>query len=275
MPGPNPELNLATPRRSHARSTSWADAASLLEAAPLYWIITLKPGPAPHVAPLVGVWVDGAAYFCTGPTERKARNLDANPRCVFFTGRNDAEGLDVMIEGDAKRVTDEGVLEKVAGAYLAKYGDAWRFVVRDGGLGHAPASIREDTAGVAYAFTIVPTSAFGFAKGPTYSPDTLDVRLTSRLPRSPRRPGAWCRQEGLVAQDVGGGRHPRAARRRRGGGGQRAGQRRGLHLCGPGPTDVGPARQDVVRRRVQARVRPALPPPGQSRGRQPHHRAQL
>jgi hypothetical protein len=66
-------------------------------------------------------------------------------------------------------VTDEGVLATVADAYLAKYGDAWRFVVRDGGLAHALASIREDTAGVAHAFTIVPTSAFGFANGPTYS----------------------------------------------------------------------------------------------------------
>jgi hypothetical protein len=34
---------------------------------------------------MAGVWLDGAVYFCTGPTERKARNLAQNPSCVLTT----------------------------------------------------------------------------------------------------------------------------------------------------------------------------------------------
>jgi len=36
-------------------------------------------------------------YFCTGPHERKARNLGQNPHCVLTTGCNTLkEGLDVV-----------------------------------------------------------------------------------------------------------------------------------------------------------------------------------
>ncbi len=38
---------------------------------------------APHdgVTPLISVWVNEALYFCTGPSECKAKNLDAVRRC--------------------------------------------------------------------------------------------------------------------------------------------------------------------------------------------------
>jgi Pyridoxamine 5'-phosphate oxidase len=78
---------------------------------------------APHVTPLLGVWLDGALYFCTGPTERKARNLAQNPWCVLATGCNTLDnGLDLVVEGEAAKVSDEAELRSVAEAFESKYG---------------------------------------------------------------------------------------------------------------------------------------------------------
>ena len=42
----------------------------------------------PHVTPLIAVWLEHALYFCTGPDERKARNLAWNSYYVVTTGSN-------------------------------------------------------------------------------------------------------------------------------------------------------------------------------------------
>jgi Pyridoxamine 5'-phosphate oxidase len=57
----------------------------------------------------IAVWHADALWLATGPQERKARNLAENPSCVLMTGRSDlVDGaLDVVIEGQAKQVTDE------------------------------------------------------------------------------------------------------------------------------------------------------------------------
>jgi hypothetical protein len=47
--------------------TPWARARGLLEAAPAtYWLATVRPNGAPHVMPVLAVWVDGALFFCAG-----------------------------------------------------------------------------------------------------------------------------------------------------------------------------------------------------------------
>jgi Pyridoxamine 5'-phosphate oxidase len=62
-------------------------------------------------------------YFCTGPTERKARNLAQNPWCVLATGCNTLDnGLDLVVEGEAAKVSDEAELRSVAEAFESKYG---------------------------------------------------------------------------------------------------------------------------------------------------------
>ena len=53
----------------------WAEGRRRIEEAGIFWIATVRPDGRPHVTPLISVWLDGAAYFCTGPQERKARNL--------------------------------------------------------------------------------------------------------------------------------------------------------------------------------------------------------
>jgi hypothetical protein len=110
------------------------------------------------VTPLIAVWDDDALYFCTGPQERKARNLAANSQCVVTTGRDSLdEGLDVVVEGEAVAVTDELLLRRLAAAYEAKYGGGWHFDVADGAfLGDG---------GRALVFRVAPVTAFGFGRG--------------------------------------------------------------------------------------------------------------
>jgi general stress protein 26 len=145
-----------------ARATAWADARRLLETAPVYWLTTVRPGGRPHVTPLIAVWHDDAMYFCTGADERKARNIARNAHCILTTGCNRIdEGLDVVVEGTAERVTDDGALRHIAEAYVAKYGEEWRFSVRDG-------AFAGQEGNVALVFRMAPQRAFGFAKSDAY-----------------------------------------------------------------------------------------------------------
>jgi Pyridoxamine 5'-phosphate oxidase len=66
--------------------TPWARARGLLEEArPTYWLATVRPNGAPHVMPVLAVWVDGGLFFCAGEHTRKAKNLvlDAPTRWRF------------------------------------------------------------------------------------------------------------------------------------------------------------------------------------------------
>jgi general stress protein 26 len=145
-----------------ATATRWPDALARLEGAEIYWLSTVRPDGRPHVTPLIAVVLDGTSYFCTGPTERKAHNLEANRSCVLTTGCNDlGDGFDVVVEGEAVRVADEPTLQRVVDAYARKYPEPFRFAVRDG--------VFVGDGGEALVFGIRPKKAFGFGRGTTYS----------------------------------------------------------------------------------------------------------
>ena len=145
-----------------ARPTAWPEARERLEAAEIYWLSTVRPDGHPHVTPLISVWLDDALYFCTGPTEQKARNLQTNRHCVLTTGCNlIGEGIDVVVEGDAMRQSDDAKLQRIADAYVSKYGSEWRFDVRDGAFAHE--------GGIALVFEVRPRKAFAFGKGAEFS----------------------------------------------------------------------------------------------------------
>ncbi|MEU7817264.1 pyridoxamine 5'-phosphate oxidase family protein [Pseudonocardia sp. NPDC049154] len=143
-----------------AQPTPWATARARLADAPLYWVSTVRPGGRrPHVTPLIAVWHEGALHFCTGAGERKARNLAETPGCVVTTGCNDLDrGLDVVVEGEAVRVTDTASLQAVADAYVAKYGEEWHFDVADDGT-------FVGDGGPALVFAVAPEAVWAFAKG--------------------------------------------------------------------------------------------------------------
>ena len=78
---------------------------------------------------------------------------------ALTTGNNTwAQGLDVVVEGTAIRVTDHDALQRVADAFEGKYGSVWHFDVGEGGFG-----MGEDIAPV---FRIEPAKVFAFAKDP-------------------------------------------------------------------------------------------------------------
>lgn len=159
-----PTAHLAAFSSPGAAGTGWPQGRAELMSAQVCWLSTVRPNGHPHVTPLLGVWVDGALYFCTGSTERKARNLAHNQHCILTTGRNELDGIDVVVEGVALAVTAVAELGEVADAFESKYGS--RITAPDGtwfGLGDA---IRN--AGV-QSFRVSPTTVFGFGKGATYS----------------------------------------------------------------------------------------------------------
>ncbi|MBC9726058.1 pyridoxamine 5'-phosphate oxidase family protein [Streptomyces sp. TRM68367] len=161
MMQPHAELD---PRYSSegAAAPAWADTEALLVGAELFWISTVRPDGRPHVTPLPAVWSEGALHFCTGPEERKAKNLAANPHVVLTTGTNLwNKGYDLVVEGEARRVADEGRLRELAAAWEAKYGGFWHFDVRDGYFHHG--------AGHAAVFSVAPRVVLGFGKGEPFS----------------------------------------------------------------------------------------------------------
>ena len=137
--------------------TPWAEAREALDAAKVYWLSTVRPDGRPHVTPIAAVWLDGALHFTTGTTERKAKNLARNASCVVTTGTSALEGLDVVVEGEAVQVTDPARLQRLADAYIPKYGQLFVFTVRNGALPGA------------FAYEVRPTKAFGFGKGEVFS----------------------------------------------------------------------------------------------------------
>ena len=145
-----------------ARPTPWAETQRVLETAELFWLSTIRADGRPHVTPLVAVWLDGAIHFATGAEEQKAVNLRTNPHVVVTTGCNDwQEGLDVVVEGDAVRVTDDEQLKQLAGVWATKWDGSWQFEARDGAFHHD-----RGTEGEALVFRVQPTKVLAFGKHP-------------------------------------------------------------------------------------------------------------
>lgn len=147
-----------------AVATDWARARADLRDAQVFWLSTARPDGRPHVTPLLAVWMDGALYFCTGPSERKAKNLVHNRQCVLTTGGNTLDGLDIVVEGEAAATTDEAELRKLADTFESKYGR--HFTAPEGtwfGVGEAIRSAN------ILVYRVAPTTIFGFGKGEQFS----------------------------------------------------------------------------------------------------------
>jgi general stress protein 26 len=149
-----------------AVAAGWEETRHVLESAELFWISTVRADGRPHVTPVVAVWAEGVIHFCTGAEEQKFANLRANPHVVLTTGCNRwDQGLDVVVEGDAVRVTDEDTLRRLAKAWTTKWEGQWQFTVRDGCFHHQP-------AGAAIVFSVTPSKVFAHAKGDPFGATT-------------------------------------------------------------------------------------------------------
>jgi len=140
---------------------SWQQVSDALAAAELYWLTTVRSDGRPHITPLVGVWIDDAFVFCTGPEEQKAQNLDHSSSVAVTTGVNTwNDGLDVVVEGAAERVTGRDVLTQLADAVREKYNGVWDFTPSDDGFGHT------DDSHTAFVYRVPPAKVLAFAKSP-------------------------------------------------------------------------------------------------------------
>jgi hypothetical protein len=97
----------------------WSRAHDLLAASPAqpgtsFFLGTSRPDGRPHAAAVGALWLDGELYFTSGPGTRKARNLAVNPACTVCVS---LEGIDLVLEGEAGRVTDRATLEQAAARY--------------------------------------------------------------------------------------------------------------------------------------------------------------
>ena len=145
-----------------AVATEWDETRRVLESAQVFWISTVRADGRPHVTPCVAVWLGGAVYFDTGVTQQKAVNLTANPHVVLTTGCNHWDsGLDVVVEGDAVRVTDDAVLTRLAEAWATKWDGRFRFMVRDGCFRHE----QDEGLPAVLVFSVTPTQILAFTRG--------------------------------------------------------------------------------------------------------------
>jgi nitroimidazol reductase NimA-like FMN-containing flavoprotein (pyridoxamine 5'-phosphate oxidase superfamily) len=138
--------------------TPWEDVRRTIEEAELFWISTVRADGRPHVTPLPAVWQDDTLHFCTGAAEQKGVNLARNAHCALTTGSNAWKaGLDVVVEGTARRVTDETRLQRLANAWESKYNGDWHFDVANGAF--------QDNGHEALVFEVIPAKVLAFAKG--------------------------------------------------------------------------------------------------------------
>jgi hypothetical protein len=111
----------------------WSRARDLLasetpESNLTFFVATVRPDGRPHSAGVGAVWVDDTLYFVGGPGTRRSRNLAANPACSISVR---LPGLDLVLEGDAHRVTEKSTLERLAAVYQS---GGWPATVEGDGL---------------------------------------------------------------------------------------------------------------------------------------------
>lgn len=149
----------------------WAEVRDRLAGAHSSWLATVHPDGRPQVRPVLTVWVDGAVHTTSAPGARKARNLADEPRCSISVT---TDGLDIALEGVARRVTDPVHLERIRAAYADKYG--WPVTV----VGDAfDAPYGAPTAGPPpyEPWEIVPTTVHAFGTDADHGPRTTRFRF--------------------------------------------------------------------------------------------------
>jgi hypothetical protein len=81
-----------------------------------FWLATLNPDGSPHVTGVGALWVDGAFWFETGDGTRKGTNLARDPRCTLSVA---VLAFDLVVEGEARKVTDPPTIAAMAARWAA------------------------------------------------------------------------------------------------------------------------------------------------------------
>ena len=94
----------------------WSWALARVRGNQHWWLATASPDGRPNVHVVWAVWFEDAVWFSSGPTSRKVRNLEADPRATITTG-DPAEP--VVLQCTATRET---ATPAFVAAYEAVYG---------------------------------------------------------------------------------------------------------------------------------------------------------
>jgi hypothetical protein len=134
-----------------------------------FFVGTVRPDGRPHSAGVGAVWVDDALYFVGGPGTRRSRNLAANPACTVSVR---LRGIDLTMEGEARRVTDSATLERVAAVYRT---GGWPASVEDDAL---TAPFTAPSAGPApwHLYRLTVHTAIGVASAEPHGATRWDFR---------------------------------------------------------------------------------------------------
>ncbi|HET9346969.1 MAG TPA: pyridoxamine 5'-phosphate oxidase family protein [Candidatus Limnocylindrales bacterium] len=118
------------------------------------FLTTTRPDGRPHVAGVGAVWDSGKVYFVSGPGTRKSKNVSEHPACVMAMS---LPGIDLVIEGEAVRVTDDDTLQRLAKRYAE---GGWPATVEDGAFTYEYSA---PSAGPPpwYLYAITPTTVYG------------------------------------------------------------------------------------------------------------------
>jgi Pyridoxamine 5'-phosphate oxidase len=126
-----------------------------------HWLATTRQDGRPHVVAIGAVWFDGAFYFTSGPGTQKSKDLGRDPRCVIALA---AKGIDLSLEGEAVRVTDDALLQRLAEVFAS---GGWAPTVREGAFYH---DYSAPSAGPPpwYVYEFTPRTVFGLATAEPY-----------------------------------------------------------------------------------------------------------
>ena len=134
------------------------------------WLSTVNEDGSPHVTAVGALWLDGTFWFQTGAGTRKGRNVARDPRCSIAVSIRDA---DVVIEGDAARVTEPGALARIAKAWADQ---GWPAEPDDSGPGiTAPFNAPSQGPPPWNVYRIEPRSAIVTLADGAGRPDSLPV----------------------------------------------------------------------------------------------------
>lgn len=132
-----------------------------------FFVATVQPNGRPHSAGVGAVWVDDALYFTSGPSTVKSRNLAANPACSVAVR---LPSIDLVLEGEAHRITEASTLERVAAVYRT---GGWPAEV-DGDAFTAPFSAPSAGPPPWYLYTLTLHTAVGVATAEPYGATRWD-----------------------------------------------------------------------------------------------------
>lgn len=92
------------------------------------WLATINADGSPHVTGVGALWVDGAFWFETGGATRKGKNIARDPRATLSLAIHD---FDVVVDGEARRVTDPAIVAEMASLWAT---GGWPVRVDDTGI---------------------------------------------------------------------------------------------------------------------------------------------